>query len=78
MFQTDLYQSLLSVYKVKMLHRPIGSFKLYNESIIALAFLINIRILPNMDQLNITSASICPEMDTKRISLLHSKYLVSY
>ena len=61
-----------------MWHRPKGSFKLYKESIIVLAFLINFRIPPNLDQLNITSANFCPEMDTMRISLLHSKYPISY
>ena len=42
MFQTDLYQSSLSVYCIRltMWHRPWGSFKLYKESIIVLAFLI--------------------------------------
>ena len=50
MFQTDLYQSLLSVYKVNNVAPSKGSFKLYKESIIVLAFLINFRILPNLDQ----------------------------
>ena len=31
-------------------YRPRGSFKLYKESIIVLAFLINFRIPPNLDQ----------------------------
>ena len=74
MFQTDLYQSSLSVYKVN----NVGSFKLYKESIIVLAFLINFRTPPNLDQYNITSANFCPEMDTIRISLLHSQYPISY
>ena len=60
-----------------MWHRPRGSFKLYKESIIVLAFLINFRIPPNLDQLNITSA-ILFFLDTIRISLLHSKYPISY
>ena len=50
MFQTDLYQSSLSVYKVNNVQRPMGSFKLYKESIIVLAFFINFRIPPNLDQ----------------------------
>ena len=74
MFQTDLYQSSLSVYKVN----SVGSFKLYKESIIVLAFLINFRVPPNLDQYNITSANLFPEMDTTHISLLHSKYPISY
>ena len=37
--------------------RPRDSFKLYKESIIVLAFLINFRIHPKLDQSNITSAN---------------------
>ena len=61
-----------------MWHHPRGSFNLYKESITVLAFLINFRIPPNLDQLNITSANFRPEMDTIRISLLHSRYPISY
>ena len=49
MFQTDLYQLSLSVYKVNNVEPSKGSFKLYKESIIVLAFLTNFRIPPNLD-----------------------------
>ena len=50
MFQTDLYQSSLSVNKVNNVAPSKGSFKLYKESIIVLAFLINFSTPPNLDQ----------------------------
>ena len=46
MFQTDLYQSSLSVYEGNNVAPSKDSFKLYKESIISFAFLINFSTPP--------------------------------
>ena len=78
MFQTDLYQSSLSVYKVNNVTPSKEQFQTLQRKYHSFGLFDQFQDSTKFESINITSANFCPEMATIRISLLHSKCPISY